>query len=107
MTMSRQSFLSDGVEIAFIDEGEGEPILLIHGCGSNIDVNWSTTNWLQTLRRAGRRAVAFDNRGHGQSQKLYEPAAYHPAEMAKDAANLLTHLGIGRADVMGYSMGAR
>jgi pimeloyl-ACP methyl ester carboxylesterase len=107
MTMSRQSFLSDGVEIAFIDEGEGEPILLIHGFGSNIDVNWSTTSWLQTLRRAGRRAVAFDNRGHGASQKLYEPAAYHPAEMAKDAANLLAHLGIGRADVMGYSMGAR
>ena len=107
MTMSRQSFLSDEVEITFIDEGEGEPILLIHGFGSNIAVNWSTTNWVETLRRAGRRIVAFDNRGHGGSQKLYEPAAYHPAEMAKDAANLLAHLGIGRADVMGYSMGAR
>lgn len=107
MTLSRQSFSSDGVEIAFIDEGEGEPILLIHGFGSNIDVNWSTTSWLQTLTRAGRRAIAFDNRGHGESRKLYEPSAYHPAEMARDAANLLAHLGIGRADVMGYSMGAR
>jgi pimeloyl-ACP methyl ester carboxylesterase len=107
MTMSRQSFLSDGVEIAYVDDGEGEPILLIHGFGSNIAVNWSTTNWVNVLRRAGRRIVAFDNRGHGQSEKLYEPAAYHPAEMAKDAANLLAHLGVGKADVMGYSMGAR
>jgi pimeloyl-ACP methyl ester carboxylesterase len=105
--MSRQSFLSDDVEIAFVDDGEGEPILLIHGFGSNIAVNWSTTNWINALKRAGRRIVAFDNRGHGKSQKLYEPAAYHPAEMAKDAANLLAHLGIARADLMGYSMGAR
>ncbi len=108
MTMSRtERFSSEGIEIAFIDEGKGEPILLIHGFGSNMAVNWSLTGWIDSLRKAGRRVVAFDNRGHGQSQKLYEPAAYHPAEMAKDAANLLAHLGIPQADVMGYSMGAR
>lgn len=107
MAMSRQSFLSDGVEIAFVDEGTGDPILLIHGFGSNLSVNWSVTGWIRTLTGGGRRIIAFDNRGHGESGKPYEPSAYHPAEMAKDAANLLAHLNIGRADVMGYSMGAR
>jgi pimeloyl-ACP methyl ester carboxylesterase len=102
-----QHFQSDGVDIAYIDEGEGEPILLIHGFGSSIAVNWVSTGWIETLKREGRRVVAFDNRGHGRSGKLYEPALYHPAAMARDAANLLAHLGIARADVMGYSMGAR
>jgi pimeloyl-ACP methyl ester carboxylesterase len=51
--------------------------------------------------------VALDNRGHGQSQKLYDPAAYHPSRMAQDAANLLGHLGVASASVIGYSMGGR
>jgi pimeloyl-ACP methyl ester carboxylesterase len=106
--MSRvEHFRSDGIDIAFIDEGEGEPIVLIHGFGSNIAVNWRSTGWIGTLRRVGRRVVAFDNRGHGDSEKLYDPALYHPGLMARDAVNLLDHLGIARADVMGYSMGAR
>ena len=106
--MSRiEHFQSDGIEIAYLDEGEGEPILLIHGFGSSIAVNWASTGWIDTLKRDGRRVVAFDNRGHGRSQKFYDPALYRPALMARDAANLLDHLGIARADVMGYSMGAR
>jgi pimeloyl-ACP methyl ester carboxylesterase len=63
--------------------------------------------WVATLTRAGRRAIALDNRGHGASSKLYEPAAYHSATMAEDVRALLDHLGLARADVMGYSMGAR
>jgi pimeloyl-ACP methyl ester carboxylesterase len=60
-----------------------------------------------TLTRAGRRVIALDNRGHGASSKLYDPAAYHSARMADDVRALLDHLAIERADVMGYSMGAR
>jgi pimeloyl-ACP methyl ester carboxylesterase len=60
-----------------------------------------------TLTRAGRRVIALDDRGHGASAKLYEPAAYHSAVMADDVRALLDHLHIERADVMGYSMGAR
>ena len=109
--MLRQ-FSSHGVHIAFIDvppEGtdRGEPILLIHGFASNHRINWVNPRWVETLTRAGRRVVAFDNRGHGASEKLYAPADYRSDLMARDAANLLAHLGIGRADVMGYSMGAR
>jgi pimeloyl-ACP methyl ester carboxylesterase len=100
-------FLSDGIDIAYLDEGTGEPILLIHGFGSNKAVNWTSTGWVDLLKKDGRRVIALDNRGHGESEKLYRPADYHPRLMAADAANLLDHLGIQRADVMGYSMGGR
>lgn len=101
------SFDSDGVEIAYIDEGEGEPILLIHGFASNVEVNWVSTRWVSTLTSAGYRVIAMDNRGHGASQKLYDTEAYGAPLMADDARRLLDHLGLERADVMGYSMGAR
>jgi pimeloyl-ACP methyl ester carboxylesterase len=101
------SFSHDGVEIAFLDEGAGEPIVLVHGFASNKEVNWVAPGWVSTLSRAGRRVIALDNRGHGASTKLYDPAAYHSAIMADDVRALLDHLDLPRADVMGYSMGAR
>jgi pimeloyl-ACP methyl ester carboxylesterase len=100
-------FAHDDVEIDFLDEGDGEPIVLVHGFASNKEVNWVAPGWVTTLTRAGRRVVALDNRGHGESTKLYDPAAYHSAIMAEDVRALIDHLGLGRADVMGYSMGAR
>jgi pimeloyl-ACP methyl ester carboxylesterase len=101
------SFHHGEVEIAFLDEGEGEPIVLVHGFASNKQVNWVHPGWVATLTRAGRRVIALDNRGHGASSKLYDPAVYHSATMADDARALLDHLRIERADLMGYSMGAR
>ena len=101
------TFQSDGVEIAYIDEGGGDPVLLIHGFASNVETNWVSTGWVKTLTAAGYRVIALDNRGHGKSQKLYELEAYPAPVMAEDARRLLDHLGIARADVMGYSMGAR
>jgi pimeloyl-ACP methyl ester carboxylesterase len=102
-----QSFSSNGVSLSYLDEGEGPPILLIHGFSSNLKVNWVNPGWVDTLVKAGRRVIAFDNRGHGRSDKPHEVAAYRVAVMAEDARNLLDHLDIARADVMGYSMGAR
>ena len=100
-------FAHGDVEIAFLDEGEGEPVVLIHGFASNKEVNWVLPGWVTTLTRAGRRVIALDNRGHGESTKLYEPAAYHSAIMAQDVRALLDHLALPRADIIGYSMGAR
>jgi pimeloyl-ACP methyl ester carboxylesterase len=100
-------FNSDGVEIAFEVVGAGPPILLIHGFASNSYVNWRDTGWVKTLVDAGRQVISIDNRGHGQSEKLYDSAQYLAAEMAEDALRLLDHLTIEKADVMGYSMGAR
>jgi pimeloyl-ACP methyl ester carboxylesterase len=106
-----QFFSSAGVRIAFADFPTADPkadaVLLIHGFASNHAINWVNTLWTKALGHAGFRVVALDNRGHGQSEKLYDPAAYHTAIMAEDARALLDHLGIARADIMGYSMGAR
>lgn len=107
-----QTFHNDGFEIAFIDQspangGKGEPVLLIHGFASSYLVNWISPGWVKTLTEAGYRVIALDNRGHGRSTKSYNPAAYTPSEMATDAAALLDHLGIEKAHVFGYSMGAR
>jgi pimeloyl-ACP methyl ester carboxylesterase len=101
------SFRNGEVEIAYLDEGIGDPIVLVHGFASSKEVNWVNTGWVETLIDAGRRVIALDNRGHGQSSKLTDPAAYHSAAMADDVRALLDHLHIERADVMGYSMGAR
>src|SRR5262249_16886055 len=101
------SFRNGEVEIAYLDEGEDEPIVLVHGFASTKETNWVQPGWVTTLTRAGRRVIALDNRGHGDSTKLYEPSAYHSATMAEDVRALLDHLAIERADVMGYSMGAR
>ena len=102
-----KTFDSDGVEIAYIDEGAGDPVLLIHGFASNIATNWTDPSWVRTLTSAGRRVIAYDNRGHGQSAKLYDLEDYGAPIMAEDARRLLDHLGLERADVLGYSMGAR
>jgi pimeloyl-ACP methyl ester carboxylesterase len=101
------SFRHGDVEIAYLDEGQGDPIVLVHGFASNREVNWTYPGWVSTLIGAGRRVIALDNRGHGESTKLYDPADYHTPKMAEDVRALLDHLGIARADVFGYSMGAR
>lgn len=107
-----EQFLSDGVEISYLDfepltEDRGEPIVLIHGFASTHAVNWLFTQWVKTLTEDGRRVVVFDNRGHGRSAKLYDPAMYRLELMARDVGNLLDHLKIDRADIFGYSMGGR
>ncbi|MGJ0394703.1 MAG: alpha/beta fold hydrolase [Methylocystis sp.] len=107
-----QTFQSNGVEIAYVDfepltEDRGEPIVLVHGFASTHAVNWLFTQWVKTLTEDGRRVIALDIRGHGQSAKLYDPALYSLDLMAADIAHLLDHLSIPRADVMGYSLGGR
>jgi pimeloyl-ACP methyl ester carboxylesterase len=121
-----QTLSSDGVRIAYVDEGpepgpssggasaassaaasQADAILLIHGFASSVRYNWLEPGWIARLTRAGFRVIAFDNRGHGESEKLYDPGQYAAQLMAEDARRLLDHLGIARADVMGYSMGSR
>jgi pimeloyl-ACP methyl ester carboxylesterase len=101
------SFKNGDVEIAYLDEGAGDPIVLVHGFASNKQVNWVNPGWVSTLTRDNRRVIALDNRGHGESSKLYDDEDYHTDRMASDAAALIQHLGLGRADVMGYSLGGR
>jgi pimeloyl-ACP methyl ester carboxylesterase len=100
-------FAHGPVEIDYLDEGEGDPVVLVHGFGSTKEINWVFPGWVTTLRRAGYRAIALDNRGHGLSTKLYRPENYAIAAMASDVRALVDHLGVARADLIGYSMGAR
>ncbi|HEY8333418.1 MAG TPA: alpha/beta hydrolase [Tardiphaga sp.] len=101
------SFHNGAVEIAYLDEGEGDPIVLVHGFASSKNVNWVYPTWVSDLRKDNRRVIALDHRGHGDSTKLYDPEDYHLGIMAGDVRALMAHLGIERADMMGYSMGAR
>ena len=103
------TFVSDGLTLAYLDEGprDGDPIVLVHGFGSNARVNWVTTGWVDLLVKAGFRVIALDNRGHGASEGPHDPARYHTRDcLAEDVRRLMDHLGIARADVMGYSKGA-
>jgi pimeloyl-ACP methyl ester carboxylesterase len=101
------SFHHGDVEIAYLDEGEGDPIVLVHGFASSKNVNWVYPTWVSELKKNGRRVIALDNRGHGDSSKLYDSEQYHIGIMAGDVLALMDHLNIARADIMGYSMGGR
>jgi len=101
------TFDSDGVMIAYDAIGDGPAIVLVHGFASSRVRNWKDTRWYDTLVSAGRRVVALDCRGHGQSDKPHDPAAYGAELMTADVIRLMDHLGIARADLMGYSMGGR
>ena len=100
-------FESRGFSLRYEDEGDGPAIMLIHGFGSNIDVNWINPGWFDTLVKAGYRVIAFDHLGHGQSDKSHNDQDYFPSLMASDAIHLLDHLTIEQASLFGYSMGAR
>lgn len=101
-----EKFRSDGVEIAYQVEGEGAPIVLVHGFASTHAANWINPGWVAQLCDMGRQVVMFDLRGHGQSGLLYDPEAYRLTQLAQDLKNLIAHLGLQRPDVMGYSLGA-
>jgi len=101
------SFHNGAVEIAYLDEGEGDPIVLVHGFASSKNVNWVYPTWVSELKKHNRRVIALDNRGHGDSSKLYDSEQYSIGAMAADVRALLAHLNITRTDMMGYSMGAR
>lgn len=100
-------FDSDGLAIAYEVAGDGPPVVLVHGFASDRKRNWGNARWFETLINAGRRIVALDCRGHGDSDKPHNPAAYTADLMSGDVVRLLDHLGIARADLMGYSMGGR
>jgi pimeloyl-ACP methyl ester carboxylesterase len=101
------SFRHGDVQIAYLDEGEGDPIVLVHGFASTKNVNWVYPTWVSELRKDGRRVIALDNRGHGESSKLYDSAQYSIPIMSSDVLALMDHLSIDRADIMGYSLGGR
>lgn len=96
-----------GQQLAFYDEGEGMPVVMVHGFASSASVNWVNPGWFKTLQDAGYRTIAIDNLGHGKSEKSLVSGDYHPAKMADDVVDLLDALNLSKTHLMGYSMGAR
>ncbi len=101
-------FDSNGVKIRYVTEGAGEAVVLIHGWMADSGM-WgrdpSGNTRLDASGMDGFRLIALDCRGHGKSDKPYDPAAYGP-EMAADVVRLLDHLKIEKAHLIGYSSGA-
>ena len=95
----------DGLEIAYELAGDGTPIVLIHGFASDRVQNWKGPGWFDALTGAGHRVIAIDCRGHGESDKVYEPERYTNDLMASDVVAVMDSESIATADVMGYSMG--
>jgi pimeloyl-ACP methyl ester carboxylesterase len=88
------------LSLHYEERGDGAPLLLIAGIPA-IASDWEPL--AARLADAGRRVIAYDNRGSGASTVTLGP--YSTAQMAADAAALLDHLEIERADVFGMSMG--
>lgn len=97
-------FQSNDVKIYFVDEGQGEPILLIHGFASNLVENWIHPGIADSLLNHGYRVIAYDTRGHGKSSKPHEPELYGFHDI-RDAIRLLNYLSVQRAHIVGYSRG--
>ncbi len=103
------SFTSGGLNLGYDDVagGGGQTVILVHGFATSAEENWRRLGWYGAFERRGARVAALDLRGHGRSDKPHDAAAYDADVMAADLVALMDHLGIGRADVMGYSLGAR
>jgi pimeloyl-ACP methyl ester carboxylesterase len=97
----------DGISLAYEVEGEGVPVLLLHGFATDAYINWVRPGIVGALIGRGYRTIALDQRGHGSSDKPHEPDAYADKAMIRDAQALLDHLGISSCLAAGYSMGAR
>ena len=105
------TFTSGGLVLAYDDiQPAGEAagtVLLVHGFATSRAENWRRLGWYGAFERKNYRLVAFDLRGHGESEKPHDPAAYGREALVADIVGLMDHLGLGLVDLMGYSMGAR
>ncbi len=95
------------VELDYVDEGDGHPIVLVHGFASSKEANWIDTGWVKLLVDSGYRVIAFDNRGHGGSTKFHSSDDYSLGLMVSDTLALMHMLQLEKPHLMGYSMGAR
>jgi pimeloyl-ACP methyl ester carboxylesterase len=85
--------------------GIGRPLVLVHGWGANAQRNWVDLGWVEALAPI-RRLILMDSRGHGRSDPASSQAGYGYAAMSEDVLYVMDELGIAKADLFGYSMGA-
>jgi pimeloyl-ACP methyl ester carboxylesterase len=94
---------NQGVRIYYEVQGSGPPLMLHHGTAGRHE-DWDAFGYTDVLARENQ-LVSIDARGHGASDKLYDPAAYDLALRVSDVTAVLDDLHIERADFFGYSMG--
>jgi pimeloyl-ACP methyl ester carboxylesterase len=96
-------FTSDGIKIYYEIEGEGPPVVMMHGFSSSLDI-WKENNWVKNLKDK-YQVILLDCRGHGKSDKPHDESFYGQI-MADDVIKLMEHLSIEKTNLFGYSMGA-
>ena len=89
----------NGLALYHEEHGAGEPLVLLHG-GIGASEVWAAS---VPALAAGRRVITVDLQGHGHTADIDRPL--RPEHLAGDVAALIEHLGLERADVMGYSLG--
>lgn len=110
MNLHRQTFQNAGLTLSYVDNQQASdlpPVVMLHGFTASAQLNWVDSGWVQRLTEAGRRVIAIDARGHGDSDKPHDRQFYPSNVMMADSVALLNQLGIEKADYAGFSMGAR
>lgn len=97
----------DGARLAYRSLGSGRPLVLIHGFFSTAQVNWVRYGHAEKIAARGFRVIMPDLRGHGDSDKSHDEAAYPPDVLTDDGLALIEALGLSDYDLGGYSLGAR
>jgi pimeloyl-ACP methyl ester carboxylesterase len=90
----------NGLKMYYEVHGSGDPVVLLHGSFMTISNNW--TGWIGELAKT-RKVIAVEMQGHGRTADIKRDFSYE--NLAADVAELLDHLKIPRADLIGYSMG--
>ena len=85
--------------------GSGDPVVLVHGWGTDARRNWVDTGWVDALAPS-RRVVLLDVRGHGRSEKPRAAGSYRYRAMSEDVLQVMDELGLATVDYVGYSMGS-
>ncbi|MBK4346120.1 alpha/beta fold hydrolase [Lacisediminihabitans sp. G11-30] len=100
---------SDGLRLATYDFGDQDApaVLAVHGFASSGLMNWQQTGWTRDLLRAGFRVIAYDQRGHGASDKPEDPAQYTMELLVSDLLAVLDGYLLDEVALVGYSLGAR
>jgi 4,5:9,10-diseco-3-hydroxy-5,9,17-trioxoandrosta-1(10),2-diene-4-oate hydrolase len=101
---ARTITIASGLRLRVLESGasSGEPVLLIHGWGASA---YTYRFALEALGRAGYRALSFDLRGHGLSDKPTGAEHYHASALLDDVRGLLDAMGVRRTAIVGHSLG--
>lgn len=98
---------SDGVELAWHEQGQGRPVILLHGLFSDAHMNWIKFGHAERIAAAGFRVIMPDLRAHGLSGKPHDAQFYPRGILARDVRELVALLGLAEFDLGGFSLGAR